>query len=92
MWKFWKTRDENAAEKPKPVESDMLIARERALKATIRANEILSKANSFSLNKELEEIERNLQKSPRLAFQLGFAIICLAIVMILLSSIFRYAH
>ncbi len=52
MWKFWKTRDESAAEKSKPAQSEMLIAREKALKATIRANEILSKAGS--INKELE--------------------------------------
>jgi hypothetical protein len=90
MWKFWNTRDENAAEKPKPAQSDMLIARERALKATIRANEILSKAGS--INKELENMEQKFQRSLSLPFQLGFALVCLIIAIILVSSISRYAH
>ncbi len=69
---------------------EIVLTREKALKATIRANEILAKAGS--INKGMEEMEQKFQRSPSLAFQLRFALVCLIVVIILVCSIFRYAQ
>jgi phage shock protein A len=43
----------------------MLIARDKAAKATIKANEILSKTGSRGARKVIEEMERKMQGLPR---------------------------
>jgi Clp amino terminal domain, pathogenicity island component len=68
MSKPRKTPDENADEKANRAQTNdrMLIARERAVKATIRANEILAKASSDGLLKEFEEMKRRMPGLPRI--------------------------
>ena len=106
MCKFRKTRDGNEDEKAKhPQTKDpMLIARDRAAKATIRANEILAKASSDGLLNEFAGIKRRMQVLPRseelprreemarLAIERGFALFCLIITITGLILLSRYIH
>lgn len=90
MSKFWKTQDESKDENTNRPQSDMLIAREKALKATIKANKILSKYSSAQ--KELEKMERKTQWLFRWATPLRFTLTGLVITTVGLTLFYLNFH
>ena len=90
MKKFGNEGDETADEKNNRPQSDMLMAREKALKATLKANEILAKAGS--VQKELEEMEKKIHSLPMQATRQRVALICFAIIVVVLILLYRNAR
>ncbi len=67
MKKFWESGDESAesdADRAR-AENQMLLARDKAAKATMKANEILSKTSSTNARSDFEAMERRMQMRER---------------------------
>ena len=82
--------DKKPDDKTNRLPPDMLLAREKALKATLKANEILSKAGS--LQKELDKMEEKTRLLPLLASQQLAILICITIILFVLILFYSRAR